>query len=401
MKQKISELNKKEIHIINIVWGKKYIDFFLNINLPNNMSDKNLQFLSEQKNFKIIYKIYAIQEEKQIIEDSSVYKKIKKYIEAEIIIFELKEEFKYSIVNNCYNDALKNAFKKDAILFLLCADIICSDNFFNSIFSYIKEGYRCVALIGIRLAKESFLKFLENSKIGLEFSSRKLVEIALKNLHTASKSLFINSKTIPSHYRSQMYFKIDENNLLAKAFHFHPIMIWPEKKINLDSPIDATLIQNTISSEKKIKVIEDSDDLVLFELTDDDFTDVYGNLIKRKFYHIGVWATRYTQKFNKFFIRHKMIYRSCEIEPKLSAIEKRTDNYLRMIYIIYVFFNIIKLFKKILVRLFRSIKYFKNILKKLFSLFKKTIIWKIIRFFYNFLFFKNMRQKSIKKQTKI
>lgn len=328
---------KQEVHIVVIVWGNEYLDFFLKINLPNQMSEENLIFLSNQKKFKIIFKIYTTEKDKKIIECSDIYKKIIKYIQIEIILIILEDKFKYIIMNKCHENSLREAFKKDSILIFLSPDLICSNNLYFSLFSYIDQGFRCVAAVGIRLAKQNFLEYINEKSIDLKIPPRKLVEISLKNLHVASKSLFFDSKTIPSGYQSQLYFRIDDNNLYVRAFHLHPIMIWPEKEIKVHSPIDSTLIEETLPSKEKIKIIEDSDDFVLFELTDMNYENVYGDLIERKISHIAKWCERYTTDFNKFFIKHKMLYRSTEINPLFGKIKRKSDRYIRKIYIIYKF----------------------------------------------------------------
>ena len=67
---------KQEIHIVNLVWGKVFLDLFLKITLPNQLTDKNLIFLSNQINVNVIYKIYTTDKDKKIIEASESYQRL-------------------------------------------------------------------------------------------------------------------------------------------------------------------------------------------------------------------------------------------------------------------------------------------------------------------------------------
>ena len=353
---------KKEIHIVNLVWGKGFLDLFLKITLPNQLTDKNLIFLSNQINVNVIYKIYTTDKDKKIIEASESYQKLSKYLKVEFELIALKDEFKYVTMNSCHNEALKNAFIKNAILVFLTADMICSNNLFKALYEYIMKGYRCIAVAGIRLSKQKFLYNVLKEAYTIDLPPRKLVKYALENLHAGSKALFARSNNIPSIWCSHFYYALGNNNLLARCFHLHPLLIWPEKKINLTDPIDANLIRSTIKSKNKIKVIEDSDDLVLFELTDNDEIDVYGKSIKRKFFYIANWCTRYTHNFNKFFIKHRIYFKSSDLDPQTKKIENQSDTIINKIFLLYkmfyVFFKFItflRLFKNIILNKMKKI----------------------------------------------
>ena len=389
---KTMNFEKKEIHIINVVWGIFFLDLFLKVALPNQLTKDNLIFLSKQDNLKVIYRIYTTEQDKNTIENAEIYKQLIKYIEIEFILITLrKDDCKYSIMNHYHNEAINNAFNKNAILIFLTPDIICSNNMFKALFDCLMKGYRSVAIPGIRLDKQDFLNHLKKNLIGLELPPRKLVEIALQNLHLVSRKLYVNSKDIPSGW-CPFYFKIDDKNLLVRAFHLHPLLVWPEKKSDNATPVDINIINETISSLQKVKVIEDSDELVIFELTDKTEKDIYGKFVKRSLLFLVKWCLIHTQNFNKLNIKYKTYFKSSSKEKKWKKIEKHSDKYVSKIYLSYKLYKILNRTKALL-------KKYKNVVQQISIKIIKPP-FNVMRFFFKALkiFHPSHLQKILQKR---
>jgi len=71
--------DKNYLNIIVPVWGKDYLNTFLNISLKFLFSENNLPFLSKKKNFVSTFKIYTYEKHIKQITDSDSYQKLVSY----------------------------------------------------------------------------------------------------------------------------------------------------------------------------------------------------------------------------------------------------------------------------------------------------------------------------------
>lgn len=106
------------------------------------------------------------------------------------------------------------------------------------------------------------------------FSSVELAELALQNLHPYIEKCFIKEgKTLER--PSEMYFPLDEKNVLVPAFHLHPLLLWPRDHsalppITTDGPY---FLEKAVPDFQEWDVITDCSKAALFELSRDAFLE--------------------------------------------------------------------------------------------------------------------------------
>jgi hypothetical protein len=389
--------DKNYLNIIVPVWGKDYLNTFLNISLKFLFSENNLPFLSKKKNFVSTFKIYTYEKHIKQITDSDSYQKLVSLLSVEFVsIDKLKENItetsprimNFQLMNLCHQNASEKAINEKAILIFINADSICSDNTIKSLISSIENGYKAVCVNGIRLGKESFIKGFQEFYKKNDLSPRNLNDFALDNLHPFSKLLFCKNNKFPVIYDSY-YWKLDEKNILIRSFHLHPIMIWPQKICNLHSSIDNTFVQEVGISKEKIKIIDDSDDFVCFELTSESITNFYLPAKNFIYFKLIEWLGSNLLSFHWEYAHKPIFLKTTDTLPFWENIVKNSDNQISNIE------KMVKIYKffrgnKILRNLGRIFKHLLQIVFHFFEIFK--IIF-LINFFNRIL--KNQKTENI------
>ena len=309
----------KHINLVLVVWGDSYIDLLFKVSFPSHLAPKNLPALSKRSNVR--YLIYTTSEGRKNIEERPLFNEIKKH--ANIIFYQIEfgiKANKYRLMTSCHSHAIKMADKSP--LFFLNPDAIYSDGTFDYLQKRIQEGKRTVIVSGIRLAKEPFLSLFEKDK-NFSYRSRDLVSLALQSVHPAGQAMFWENDHIhqaPHH----LYWKLENEGLLVRAFHQHPLMIWPTTSKRPSSNIDGDYIKKACPTYADWHLVTDSDALFIYELTpqasESDFHSAAKDLKK-----IVSWMRRGTSPLHREFIKHKIVIHTGLATSKYSEIYEQSD----------------------------------------------------------------------------
>lgn len=71
-----------KFHIVTVVWGSAYVDFFLRTTLPNQLSSGNLSAFAEANT---TYKIYTDSQDEVVIRASESFRRLSNLLHTEII----------------------------------------------------------------------------------------------------------------------------------------------------------------------------------------------------------------------------------------------------------------------------------------------------------------------------
>jgi hypothetical protein len=229
-----------QVKVVAPVWGIEYIENFIKLSLASQLSKNNLPLISQK--YKVEYVIYTQKSDKQYLENSEIIKILKNFV---TIRFETINKFKmkntYRLYGQIHHRELKKSSKKNEGVFLINADFIFSDGFFDQTLNEIKNGKRVVNIACPRANLESVQRILlskfSKSKNIIEINSKKLSSVYLRNTHKMMKyHLFPKSKD-DDFLPSTMMWRANNDSLYLRNFHFHPILIYPNlikiKKIKM------------------------------------------------------------------------------------------------------------------------------------------------------------------------
>ncbi len=311
-----------DIHIINIVWGEKYINTFLNLSLPTQFASGNLTSFSS----KMIphYIIYTTKEGQAQIKSTPIFEKLKKATQVQFKLITLKKNAcPFDIILKYHSDAIKTANASRSPLIILSPDSILSKGVFTYLENALHQGKRLVAVCSARMSLEKYQAIVE--KRSHEWSPQDLAKTAINNLHHRGKCLILNEGHISSH-PSQIYWQLDKNNLYVKAFHLHPLLLWPERTNTLPSvSVDGKkFLEKICPNLSNWDVITDCSQAALFEISSEtQFTDDFTRPADPKWFQ--GWKRIHTSKGHLFFAKHPIILGNGKETPEWKKQIQKAD----------------------------------------------------------------------------
>ena len=158
------------------------------------------------------------------------------------------------------------------------------------------------------------------------FSSQEFTAMAIKNLHRRVKLSFIENGEIITH-PSQIYWKLDENNLLVRAFHLHPLLVWPEnKEILPNQPIDGPNYLGAACPDlNNWEVVRNTKTIAVYEFTPHNpFQDSFRMPLNKL--RFQKWGMLNLSSWNSFFGLQSIILGDGKAKPHWKKIEDEASH---------------------------------------------------------------------------
>ncbi len=256
-------------HAVTHVWGREYLDVFLNVCIPNQLAPGNVPALPPGSRYRILTRSNHVDE----LDVHPMVHALREVIPVDIVVVEALDRhgdgpYDIELMKACHRKATADILDADAAIIMLSADFVLSANALAAVVRRHREGYRAVVNTGLRLNKESFLQRLDESDTDLAaLSSRELVRTALPCLHSHERSMFADASRF-SKSPVAVYWRVGDEGLLARCFHLHPLMVDPMRAQPLvQGTNDGAYLAEVCPDFSRVHVVTDSDELQMFELT--------------------------------------------------------------------------------------------------------------------------------------
>ena len=316
-----------KLQIINVVWGEKYTNTFLKLSLPTQFSAGNLRDLSIRPN----YIIYTSKSGKEQITSSSIYQTLESSCNVIFRITKISpEDCPFKILLKCHSNAIAEANTTSSPIIFLSPDSVVSTGLFTYCEKALRRDIRLIAICSTRMSLEKYQKLSdikkeENAEGIVNWSPQELAVTTVRNLHHRARCLIMNNGKIGTH-PSHMYWRLDDNNLLAKAYHLHPLLIWPEKHgiYPITSADGMNFLEKICKSVNKWEVVKNCNDFSLFEISSDDqFTE--DTAISKEFFAFKYWFKTNVSKAHQYFFTHNIILGDGVEKPEWTSHIKGID----------------------------------------------------------------------------
>jgi hypothetical protein len=255
-------------HAITHVWGREYLDVFLNRCIPNQLAPGNVPALPAGSRYRILTSSVHVDE----VQAHPMVQALQRVIAVDIVAVEALDRKPgkargHELMIACHRQAVADAMQAEAALIFLSADFVFSDGSLASIVRRQRAGYRAIVNTGLRLAKESFLHAIDQSGVPLgAIPARELVRMALPHLHPHTRSLFADARAF-SVLPVAVYWGVGDEGLAARCLHLHPLMVDPLSPILPKATIDGRYLSRVCPDASRVHVVTDSDEIQMFELT--------------------------------------------------------------------------------------------------------------------------------------
>ena len=238
-------------HVVTVVWGSAFIDLFLSVCVPNQLSHGNLGALPQGSR----YRIFTEAEDVPRLTDSPALEALRAVLPVDVVAVSMTgvDGNRYKRMTACHSRAAGDAAEAEAALIFLAPDLVLA-----------------VLSTGVRLSREGFLAERGDAG-GRSLPPRELVRIAMRHLHPATVSLMVDgtaTNTVPTSVYWPVRTGGEIAGLLVRSFHLHPFLIDPVRRHQLPTgTIDGHYVMECCPDLRDVYVAADSDELVVFELS--------------------------------------------------------------------------------------------------------------------------------------
>lgn len=324
------------------VWGRKYIDNFCALTLPMHFSSNNIPAINKLTDIK--YLIITSSEDLEYFKKKRIIKLLSQNFNIEFYPINIEKKNKYTLISELQNMSMilaKN--EKYEILFPFYADVLCSDGTLYNTYIKIKDGYQAVVSLGPQTILSQMKNEIYNEKnyhkndYSIDISSRHLVKLTFKYLHPFHAPSFWekdNFTTTPS----MIFFRVKNNNVLARGFHLHPVAFKLPDNLAFYRQFYGTLDENfmTILFEdtSNVYISKSSDEVFMCSLEEISGGDSrsantmgYPSIVK-----VSRYAERHTFLLHREFIKTSIrLYQSESDENSWNEVEQFSDNIIQKV----------------------------------------------------------------------
>lgn len=337
-------------HFTMVVWRDEYVDMFLKIALPTQLSSNNLEFFRTRKHAQ--YKLYTMRKDAEHITKSPVFQKLEDILAVEILfiddILNRKEDadaHKHNLMNECHRHAIVDADAEKAAIVFTLADTIFSDGSFKRFAELADAGKGAVMCYGPRLLKESFMrefqqKYYQEDTCIATISSRQLARLCIDHFHPVSESLCWDSEKSFNQSPTVLHWKVGKDGILARTFHPGPLMVNAKKRGLLpNETIDADYVVQACPDIDDLHFVQNSDELFVVSLTSkaDQMAKTVTPPVRSKLQRTLAWAhtSSYQHRVN---LHHKLRIHATEISDEWLEVEKASDKVVDTILFLLTFY---------------------------------------------------------------
>ena len=325
-----------------MVWGSEYLDLFLNTCLPTQLGEGNVPALPSGSRYRILTRAADVDE----IQRHATVQALARMIPVDVVAVEAFEEIeraerqpdaqhadrRFDLVTACNRAGIRDGVKAGAALMFPSPDYVMSANTFDAIVRRHREGYRAVACMGLRLAKEGFLRSIQ-AEGGLSGapSPRELVRMAMPHLHAHTRSLFADSRPFNA-YPLGVYWPVGADGLLGRSFHVHPIMVDPMRPSAMPKlTIDSDYLAKAVPDFARVHVVTDSDEFIVFELTEAERSFGSATGTGAALWRAAAMAARSGGFGIQYFQRYSVVIHSEDVDKRWSGAEASAARFVRAV----------------------------------------------------------------------
>ena len=258
------------------MWGADYISLFLEVCVPNQLSPRNLATLPPGSR----YRIFTIAQDVPRLSADPRLDDIRRVVPVDVVAIDMTEADGHSrrvgtIANAhkrmiaCHRRAAADAAAAKHGLIFLVPDCVISEGTIETLLALHRRGARAVVSTGMRLALESFVEAQRRESMPAALPPRELVRVAMQHLHPSTIELMSDGNT---DYRTAVYWPVRSatsiDGVLIRTFTLHPLLVDPVLRHELPGgPVDSHYVRHCVPDIHDVHVVEDSDEIALFELT--------------------------------------------------------------------------------------------------------------------------------------
>lgn len=259
-----------------VVWGSAFVHKFLHYALPTCISPNNLPAVAGKRPCEFV--LISTQEDFHAIEQSAVFQELRKLLPVKFVPvdFASMKTTPHLKMSHGHRIVSEYASARNGYCIFLGPDYLLADGSIRFLHERaVTNSTRAVVLPGFRLVEEELPIFItEHIKPGdraISISPREMVSMILKHVHGEMQSYMVDRDRFTATPNYLIWPMRDQNCLVVRALHLHPLMVDMEGAADFASlstdTIDGDFLGHLIGNWDSIEVVQDSDNACVVSLT--------------------------------------------------------------------------------------------------------------------------------------
>jgi len=287
----------ERIHIVIVVYGKRFCQLLADITLPNLAA--LVREIPAELRANSVVRILTTDADIATIRSSHAMEALQQSLRVEVLgalsMADFDKHGDYGPMVATQRRAVVEAARSNAVLFFVGPDQIYSKGSFAFFVHKLKEGYRVVIGPGVRVKRDSITRELRD-KIArspdgtFALSGKEQVEMFFRHWHPINDQFVMGSGKDFS-WKAYIYYRPRPDELLIRFFQGPTLVAWPYGALDdFDGFIDHKLAMMCCRRPDEVCVVEDAAQCLALDMTEDTRRDVLpfayfpqGDLLRQMF----------------------------------------------------------------------------------------------------------------------
>ena len=263
--------------LVTAVWGAEFIELFLDVCIPNQLSPANLPALPPGSR----YRVFTTSADVPRLEASPRLDALRRVLPVDVVDVDMTEADRsakprerwntHKRMIACHRRAAADAAIEERALIFLAPDFVLAEGTIAGLVRLHSRGARAVLTANLRLSREALLAELSARAGGAALAPRELVGLAMRHLHPWTRSLMADGTSTsdnPTAVHWPVWSGDTLQGVLVRSLYLHPMLVDPVRRTALPGgPIDSHYVRDCCPDLKQCHVVDDSDELIVFELS--------------------------------------------------------------------------------------------------------------------------------------
>ncbi len=324
---------RTRVVVIAPVWGRRHIERFLAVVLPTWLSPGNLPAMAGDGPAAV--RFMTRRSDEQRIRTSRQFETLSGICDVEFAFVDdlLAPDFVAVTLTLALHRGV--AIEADghgtARCLLLNSDFALADGALAHAARQLRAGAKLLLAPSLRVTEETAAPLLQERLDAARVNCwppREMARLALDHLHHTVLSSRADQAWLRSRNAHQLYWRVDENTLIARAFCMFALGVTvdgppPPVAAYCDFGMGALM-----TGDEKPVVMDNSDDFLALEIASEDYEDFFTHYGEPTPRSVAARLQEWTTDFHRAQADHTIVVQSAEPGPALPAVKAVSDDFI-------------------------------------------------------------------------
>ena len=272
------ESSLRPFYFTVVFWGAEHRAYFTDLLVASLLSPNNIPALKKERRSKFL--IVTTLQDWRALQDHVLFRRLCLYVEP--IFFEMpfpqKGDLKMLVMSKGHKQVSMKAYEDQAYGVYVTPDLVLSDGSVSAMERLAEEGKKVVLCVAIRFQQETILPELEQKGFlapgcPLSMSSRELMDVALKHLHSETLRYEFEAPYFADSPISVYWWTVPGQRMIIHSFSWAPLVVDYGALKHHDTQtfenwtLDGDYIHRNFPNPGDVYVVTDSDEISLVSFT--------------------------------------------------------------------------------------------------------------------------------------